>query len=116
MNVKEPGRKRTLLVALTLLVGSPGLCLGQVSGNAAYGQMGGKARAAQSERNKRVLAQNDLPPTRNSMFVEASVLMNVKADEYVAVFGITQEGSTLADCSQKMDATVTAFANELKPM
>ena len=50
------------------------------------------------------------------MFVESSVLMNVKADEYVAVFGVAREGETLADCSKKMAATVKAFADELKTL
>ena len=44
---------------------------------------------------------------KNTMFLEASVLMNVKADEYVAVFGVLQEGATVVECNQKMDA-VTA--------
>ena len=75
----------TLLVSLTLLIASPGLCVAQVSGNANYGQTG-KARAQQSEPSKRVLTREELPPSGTSMFVEATVLTNVKTDEYVAVF------------------------------
>jgi uncharacterized protein YggE len=40
--------------------------------------------------------------------------MNVKADEYVVTFGITQEGETLAECSKKINATIKAFSAELK--
>ena len=36
---------------------------------------------------------------------------NVKADEYVVVFGISQEGETLAECSEKLDATVQAITD-----
>jgi uncharacterized protein YggE len=50
------------------------------------------------------------------MFVDANVLMNVKADEYVAAFGVVQEGETLAECSRKMEATVKELAGALKPM
>src|SRR6185369_8907650 len=47
---------------------------------------------------------------------DASVLMNVKADEYVAVFGVLQEGATVAECNQKMDATVADFSADLKQL
>ena len=42
--------------------------------------------------------------------------MNVKADEYVAVFGVLQEGATVAECNQKMDATVADFSADLKQL
>ncbi|MEW6210040.1 MAG: SIMPL domain-containing protein, partial [Acidobacteriota bacterium] len=42
-------------------------------------------------------------------YVEANVLMNMKADEYIAVFGLAQEGPTLADANQKMDAQLKQF-------
>jgi uncharacterized protein YggE len=108
--------QRTSIIALTILVAGPGLCRGQFSGNIAYAQGGGKARAEQAERNKRVLTAQELPPSSTSMFVEANVLMNVKADEYVAVFGISQEGDTPAECSRKMDATIKEFSDALRPM
>jgi uncharacterized protein YggE len=50
------------------------------------------------------------------MFLDASVLMNVKADEYVAAFGVSQEGATVAECHQKMDAALDAFTGELKQL
>ncbi len=88
----------------------------QVSGNIGYSQNGGKNRAVQNERNKRVMTKEDIPPTGTSTFVEANVLMNVRADEYVASFGLSQEGETIADCSQKMDTTIKIFSNELKTL
>jgi hypothetical protein len=90
------------------------VCLSQASGNIGYSQSGGNARAEQNERNKRVLTKEDAPPSATSMFVEASVLMNVKANEHVAVFGLAQECVTVAECNQKMDATVSQFSGDLK--
>ena len=108
--------QRTLLVSLLVFIAGPGLCRGQVSGNIAYSEAGGKAKAEQRERAMRLLSKDELPPTATSTFVEASVLMNVKADEYVAVFGIVYEGVTLAECSKKLDAAVKAFNAELKSL
>src|SRR6185369_7057721 len=50
------------------------------------------------------------------MFVEANVLMNVKADEYVAVFGISKEGATVQECADKMDAAVKQFTTALRAL
>lgn len=108
--------KRALFVLLAISLSSPSLCRGQASGNVAYSQSGGKARAEQGERDKRVLTEHELPPTGTSMFVEANVLMNVKADEYVAIFGIAREGETVADCSREVDATIEEFSAELEAL
>jgi len=107
--------KRILLISLTTIA-LHGICFAQASGNAAYSQSGGSTRAKLNERSKHVLQPGDLPPSPTSMFLEANVLMNVKADEYVAVFGILQEGGTVAECNQKMDATVSEFSAELKQL
>lgn len=106
---------RTLIGFLIIII-SAGACLAQASGNVAYSQSGGSTRAEQNEKNKRSVAQNEAPPSATAMFVEASVLMNVLADEYVAVFGIMQEGATVAECNEKMDATVNQFSAELKQL
>ena len=108
--------KKGVIVFLLILVADAGLSRGQVGGNIGYSESGGKAKAEQSERARRVLTKDELPPTGTSTFVECNLLMNVKADEYVVVFGIAQEGETLAECSGKMDATVKAFAADLKPL
>ena len=101
-------------LALASLAAVPRVSLGQASGNVGYSQSGAKARAEQSERNKRALTPPDLPPTNTSMFVEAQVLMNVLADEFVAVFGISQDGVTVAEANAKMDAAVKGFTDALK--
>jgi uncharacterized protein YggE len=108
--------KKLTIVTLTGLLVYPTLCQGQVGGNAGYAQSGGKARSELNERNKRVLTKEDIPPTGTSMFVEANVLMNVRSDEHIVVFGIVQEGETLAECSRKMDTTISQFSDELKTL
>lgn len=92
------------------------MCHAQVSGNVAFAQGGGRARAEQAERAKRLLAESEKPPTGASMFLDAAVLMNVKADEYVAVFALAQEAATVAECNQKMDASIKDFTAAVKPL
>ncbi|MEP6754021.1 MAG: SIMPL domain-containing protein [Chthonomonadales bacterium] len=106
---------KTTLSVLTLLALAASICTAQVSGNSAYSQQGGSARAEQHERNKVVIAKEDMPPA-GSMFVEANVLVNVLADEYVAVFGIAQEGGTVADCNVKMDLVLSQLTAEFKQL
>ena len=50
------------------------------------------------------------------MFVEANVLMNVRADQYVVIFAIAHDGATLADCARKMDATLKTFTDDIKAL
>jgi uncharacterized protein YggE len=115
LNLEEIGMRRITGVLL-VMVACACVCFAQASGNVGYSQSGGNAKAEQNERNKRALTQADMPPTGTSMFIEASVLMNVKADEFVAVFGVSQECATVAECNQKMDATVSGFSGELKQL
>jgi uncharacterized protein YggE len=106
--------KRAVLILLFAAVAAQ-VCAAQASGNVGYGQSGsGRARAEAYERNKRSVSKDDQPPNGTSVFVDASVLMNVKADDFVAVFGLLQECATVAECNQKMDATVSGFKTGLK--
>ncbi len=105
--------KNAWVVAILLIIGVS-YCFGQMAGNSSYGMGNGRARVEETERNKHVFTKEELPPTAGDTFVEANVLMNVKADEYVAVFAVIQEAETLADCGQKVDATIKAFTDDLK--
>jgi uncharacterized protein YggE len=105
--------KRTLILFLLTLTGAVA-AFAQASGNIGYAQGGGNARAEQNEKSKRTPAQGEAPPSATAMFVEASVLMNVKADEFVAVFGVAQECATVPECNQKMDETINSFSADLK--
>jgi uncharacterized protein YggE len=91
-------------------------CRAQVSGNAAFTQPGGMSRAEQNEKSKRILTRDDMPQKADSMYLDASVLMNMKADEYVAVFGVMQEGATVDECQKKMNDTIQTFTSNLKAL
>ena len=108
--------KTSFLFALALLIAGSGICQAQVSGNMAYSANGAKRRAELREHNKRLVPEQERPPSNTSMFVDADVLMNVKADEFVAVFGLSQEGKTVAECNEKMAAVVKEFTNALLAM
>lgn len=110
---RRPSKATRLVLALAAFVAAAGPVAAQVGGNIGYSQGGGKSRADQRERTLRGMNENEIPPAGAS-FVDARVLINVKADSHVAVFGISQEGATLAECSAKMEAVVKAFAAELK--
>jgi uncharacterized protein YggE len=101
-------------VFAVVLVAGQGVCRAQFGGNVSYAQPGGRARAEQNEKAQRVLSDNDLPPNHSSMFVDASVLMNLKADSYVAVFGIAHEAETVEGCNKAMDATVKELSDALQ--
>src|SRR4051794_15625959 len=89
-------RLATTLLLILVLSGRVGLA--QVGGNVGYGQAGGRARAEQNERAKRQLTRDEMPPTDTVIFLDASVLMNVKADEFVATFSVAEEAETVQDC------------------
>jgi uncharacterized protein YggE len=110
---RHPAISYALVFSSLLFVSAPGAA--QVSGNVGYGPSTAKARAEQAQRSLRILTAQDLPPS-NSMFVEAAVLMNVKADEYVAVFAIAEEGTTVQEANVKMAATVKAFRDALRAL
>jgi uncharacterized protein YggE len=106
---------RALFVLLTILA-FPAAARAQASGNVSYSQGSGQARAEAAERAKRAVTKDDAPPSATSVFVDASVLMNVRADEHVAVFAVQQECAAVAECNQKMDAVVAAFLKSLAPL
>jgi uncharacterized protein YggE len=109
--------KRTLFVSLVILGASLSLGRGQFGGGGAtYSGQGAKAKAEQEEKEHRVLSKDELPPTGDSVFIEARVLMNVKAEEYVAAFAIKEEAETVAECSRKMEATVGELTGALKEL
>ncbi|HYN84735.1 MAG TPA: SIMPL domain-containing protein [Pyrinomonadaceae bacterium] len=104
------------LPLLFLLAAAAVSARAQASGGVAYAQAGGRARAEAAERNKRALTQVELPPSATSMFVEASVLMNVRADEHVAVFGLAEECAAVEECQRKMNATAAGFLAAVKAL
>ena len=59
---------------------------------------------------------NDRRVPRPAAFLDAGVLMNVRADEYVAVFAVSEEGATTIESNAKMDATLAAFKESLRAL
>lgn len=108
--------KKAAILTLAILSTFPGLGLAQVGGNAIYAQSGVRARAEAAERLKRTITKEELPPTGTASFVDASVLLNVRADEYVAVFAVAREGKTVAECQGAMDATLGPFTDAVKAL
>jgi uncharacterized protein YggE len=104
------------LLSIFVIATAVGQCFAQLGGgSAAFGQrQNGSDAAKAAEKAKRDISKDEMPPSASSMFLDASILMNVKADEYVAMFGISQEGATLDEARQKMDAAISAFSEDLK--
>jgi uncharacterized protein YggE len=111
---RENTMRTAPIIAATILVAAS-TCRALVGGNVSFAQAGGRGRAEAAERAKRTLGPRDVPPP-GSTFVEATVLMNVKADEFVAVFGVAQEGETVEECGRKMDAAIREFTEALRPL
>ncbi len=82
-------------------------------GSAAYGGQRGQSGAEAARASE--LAKRNFP-LGDGRFFDASILMNVEADEYVAVFGINQEGKTLEEAQRKMDSSVKAFTASLQQL
>jgi uncharacterized protein YggE len=105
---------RASWLGLLIVVGLTGVGRGQMGGGALFGQGGGKARAQQAERARRNLNREAMPPSPTTAFLEASVLMNVPADEYVAVFGLSTEGPTAEACREAMGELVSKLAEAVR--
>ena len=108
---------RIATMSLLSLVLAARTGVAQFGGNVGYGQVSearGRAHAEQNERTKRQLTREEMPASETAMFLDASVLMNVKADEYVATFGVVEEAETVEACQAEMDATIAAFTESLK--
>src|SRR5450759_528606 len=50
------------------------------------------------------------------LFVEANVLLNLKADQYQAVFALAQEGPTLAESNEKIVAQAREFVAAMEEL
>ena len=91
-----------------------GLAGAQTMGGAGFGQRRGNP--ADALRQQRELSEAQVPPTLNSAFLDAAVLMNVRADVYVATFGISESGATLPEARAKVAGRLAAFRERLKGM
>jgi len=77
-------------------------------------QVGGNSIYAPARSQSPAIASGDLSATEPKgsvplSFIEANVLLNLKADAYEAVFALAQEGPTLAEANQKLTKQVDGF-------
>ncbi|HEX8493440.1 MAG TPA: SIMPL domain-containing protein [Pyrinomonadaceae bacterium] len=91
--------KKVFLILLITAFCSLG-ALGQESGNRNY--------------NRNTSSQRTPPNTgnlydSNGHYIEAYVLLNSAPDEFVAVFGVAQEGSTAVESNEKVNALIDRF-------
>src|SRR5262249_15632169 len=104
--------KKICLLLLILVVCAVN-ALAQERGNAAYGD-------TRKPKNSGVALGNlySVEPKDSvvSTYLEANTMINAKADEYVAVFGLSQEGLTLADCNTKVDSQIKEFTAGLEAL
>src|SRR5687768_15603330 len=91
---------RFLIPALLLL---PVALHAQAVGNRAYGN----SRESWAQRTVNYL-------TDSTFLVEARLIMNVKADQFIAVFGVMEQGKTLEDGARGIDTRIAAFMRDLR--
>lgn len=91
-------------VFLLLLLSAPA-AFGQESGNrGVYGQ-----RAGRSTPSTGVISGSENKDLVTVQFIEAYVLLNAAPDEFVAVFGASQEAATAAESNEKVNAQIGRF-------
>ncbi|MEZ5426133.1 MAG: SIMPL domain-containing protein [Pyrinomonadaceae bacterium] len=91
-------KKAFLILGLLFFVNS--ICPAQESGNRIYGYQ-------QNKRQPTVNSGSLL--SNNQFFIEASVLLNIKPDSFVAVFGVAEEAKDAVESSTKVDQRIDAF-------
>src|SRR5437660_5512297 len=96
-----------LLLLLVLSVARPGLS--QVAGNTIYGSPKTRTSGVTTGNPSSV----DPKDSSQNYFIEANVLMNVRADEHVAIFALAQEGPALQEANGKIGAQVNEFVASL---
>ena len=108
---------RLTTLAFVILVLLPATGFGQVGGNINYGGgAAGPTQALMRERALRQVTRDEMPPTDSSVYLDAGILMNVRADQFVATFGVAEEGETIAEAQGRMDRTVALFTEAVRPL
>jgi uncharacterized protein YggE len=104
--------KRTIL-AFSLLTLCASAVEAQESGNRVYGDQQAQGRRRSAPFSGDLLLYDPKDQTA-APYVEAYVLMNVKADAFVAVFGVAQEAATAAESNRKVDAQIAELTTALQ--
>jgi len=106
-------KKAFLVFSILFFVNS--ICLAQVAGNQIYGDQNYQRNLRQPENGNGGLKTNESPEYQ-TYSVESSVLLNVKPDAYVAVFGFDRLGSTSENSNAQVNAVFEEFAKGLQLM
>ena len=97
-------KSKTFFLATTILLVST--VHAQQSGNSVYGQ-GYNSTYAKSQTVDKLFL------TDSTFIIQASVMVNVIADSYVATFGVAESSTTLSDCNDKIDKRIASFIADL---
>lgn len=107
--VKLAGR---WLSALALLLATARVSHAQVSGN----QVNRRASRSEQESPAAAVVPSQLALTDSTFLLGANVMQHVKADSYVAVFGLRQEAASVAATEKRLAARVQHFTRRLKQL
>jgi uncharacterized protein YggE len=83
----------------------------QQSGNIVYSDKNNSSQARTLE--GRELPTGNISISDTTVMIEANLLMNVLAEEYVATFSVSQECGIVMECNEKMDKKISDFINSL---
>lgn len=123
-------KKISFTFILFALIASPILCLSQAAGNWYFNQkksgnisnfddgiINNNANEAAYYRQSQQQAYYPSYSLNDTSFtVDAKVMMNVKADEYVIIFATSQVGETIENCHDVINKRIEAFVASLLPL
>lgn len=115
-------QKTLFFLTLTVLLQS---AFGQAAGNWMYNQ---KKSYKSSDKSYAWENEVNIPVQQNAyqslyqkdyfsdtiIVITSKVIMNVKADEYIAIFGVSQLDATIESCQKLIDERINNFKNSLK--
>lgn len=101
--------KTTLLHFAVLLI-SP-VVNAQLSGNIVYGKSHNENYTTERNRHSNMIYLSD-----STFVLEANVLANVMADNYVVTFGVNEEAATVKECNEAIEKRIRGFVAELVKM
>lgn len=104
-----------VLFAIFLIFTLPNRAFAQAAGNVVYSQERGNISTTDNRKLQETPSGNVFISPTTVMF-ESSVLMNVKADEYVTTLAVEQECPTVEECSQKLEERISNFISTLNTL
>lgn len=103
-------KRKTTLLHFALLFISP-VIHAQLSGNIVYGKNHHESYATERSKHSNMTYLTD-----STFVIEADVLANVMADNYVVTFGVSEEATTVKECNEAIEKRIRGFVSELNKM